>query len=74
MPALLIVLLIATSPENPPPPRNLTLAEAVDLALQADPLVAEARIGEDRSKLAVLRSQLDRVSLKVDGQIQELLG
>jgi outer membrane protein len=42
------------------------------LAFQADPLLAEARIGEDRSKLAVLRSQLDRVSLKVDGQLQEI--
>jgi outer membrane protein len=62
-------LLIATSPDAP---RKLSLAEAVDLALQVDPLVAEARIGEDRSKLAVLRSQLDRVSLKVDGQIQEI--
>ena len=73
MQALLIAWLIATSPSTAPAqPRKLTLAEAVDLALQVDPQVAEARIGEDRTKLGVLRSQLDRVSLKVDGQLQEL--
>lgn len=52
--------------------RTLTLAEAVDLAMKVDPQLAEARIGKDRSKLAVLRAQLDRVSLKVDGSISEL--
>src|SRR6185436_3808596 len=52
--------------------RNLTLADAVELAMHADPLVAESRIAEDRSKNALLRSQLDRLSLKVDGSLQEL--
>src|SRR5579883_2531638 len=50
----------------------LTLADAVARALAVEPLVAEARVGEERSKLAVLRAQLDRVSIKVDGQVQEL--
>ena len=40
--------------------------------MRVEPMVAEARIAEDRGKLAVLRSQLDRVSLKIDGQLQEL--
>src|SRR5258708_742236 len=53
-------------------PRRLTLSDAVELAMRVEPLIAEARIVADRSKLAVLRSQLDRVSLKVDGQVQEL--
>lgn len=53
-------------------PRKLTLAEAVSLALHVDPLVAEAKTAEERSRLAVLRSQLDRVSVKIDGQLQEL--
>lgn len=52
--------------------RRLTLKEAVELALQVDPLLAEAHTGEERSRLAVLRSQLDRVSIKIDGQLREL--
>ncbi len=51
--------------------RDLSLGEAVALGMRVDPMVAEARIAQDRSKLAVLLSQLDRVSLKVDGQLQE---
>ncbi len=53
-------------------PRPLTLAEAVDLALRSEPLVAEAHIAQDRARLGTLRSQLDRVSLKVDGSLQEV--
>lgn len=52
--------------------RSLTLKEAVQLALGQEPLLAEARIAVDRSKLAVLRAQLDRVSVKVDASINEL--
>ncbi|MSP59422.1 MAG: TolC family protein [Myxococcales bacterium] len=52
--------------------RFLSLADAVDLAMAQEPLLVEARIVEDRSKLGVLRAQLDRVSLKVDGSLQEL--
>ena len=52
--------------------RSLTLKEAVTLAFQKDPIVEEARIAVDRSRLAVLRSQLDRISVKVDGSISEL--
>jgi outer membrane protein len=53
------------------PPRALTLADAVELALGVEPTVAEARIGKDRSKLAVLRAQLDRISVKIDGSLAE---
>jgi outer membrane protein TolC len=52
--------------------RTLTLEQAVDLAMKVDPLVAEARVNENRSKNAVLRAQLDRFSFKVDGALQEL--
>src|SRR5207245_9061284 len=52
-------------------PRELSLADAVELAMHVDPQVAEARIGKDRSRLAVLRAQLDRITLKIDGSIAE---
>jgi outer membrane protein len=51
--------------------RRLTLAEAVALAMRTDPVLAEARVGKDRSHLAVLRAQLDRISLKIDGRLNE---
>src|SRR5437588_12090679 len=53
-------------------PRKLTLAEAVQMALHIDPLISEAHISDDRARLGVLRAQLDRGQLKVDGQLQEL--
>jgi outer membrane protein len=52
--------------------RALTLAEAVELAMRVEPNLAEAHIAEERSRLAVLRAQLDRVSLKIDGSVSEL--
>jgi len=51
--------------------RKLSLADAVALAMSADPVVAEAYVQKDRSKLAVLRAQLDRVSLVVGGSLSE---
>ncbi len=51
--------------------RALSLADAVELAFRVDPTLSEARIAKDRSKLAVLRAQLDRISLKIDGSLQE---
>jgi outer membrane protein TolC len=51
--------------------RRLTLADAVELAFKVDPLVAESWVAKDRSKLAVLRAQLDRVSVKIDGSLKE---
>jgi outer membrane protein len=51
--------------------RRLTLVQAVDLAMRTDPVLAEARVGKDRSRLAVLRAQLDRISLKIDGALRE---
>src|SRR5688500_15029854 len=52
--------------------RTLTLAEAVELALRTDPQLGAAEVARDRSELAVLRAQLDRVSFTVDAQVQEL--
>jgi outer membrane protein len=51
--------------------RKLSLADAVALALAADPALVEAYVAKDRSKLAVLRAQLDRVSLVVGGSLTE---
>src|SRR6476660_7121680 len=70
--ALIGAALLSATPRAEAAQRRLTLAEAVEQALRVEPLVAEARIGEDRGKLGVLRAQLDRVSLKIDGQLQEL--
>ena len=53
-------------------PRRLTLGEAIRAAWAVDPTVAQARIARDRAQLAVLRSQLDRVSVRLDGSVQEL--
>jgi outer membrane protein TolC len=52
--------------------RPLRFPEAVALGLRVDPATATALIAEDRARLAVLRAQLDRVSLKIDGSLQEL--
>jgi outer membrane protein TolC len=53
-------------------PRRITLADAVEIALRVDPLMESAVVDRDRSRLAVLRAQLDRISFRVDGQLQEL--
>ncbi len=55
-----------------PAARTLSLKDAIDIVLRIDPLVAEAKVADERAKLAELRAQLDRVSVKVDGQLQEL--
>ena len=68
---LALLALAPGSPANAAEPRRLTLAEAVELALKIDPSVAEARIAVDRSKLAVLRAQLDRVTVTIDGTLRE---
>lgn len=74
--SLLITLLVSATASAAPPaagtPRKLTLQEAVELALHVEPLVSEAHIQDDRAKLGVLRAQLDRFSLKIDGSVQEL--
>ncbi len=51
---------------------RLTLPQAVSRAMEVDPSLAAAHTLEDRTKLAVLRAQLDRVSVTVDGQVSEL--
>src|SRR6185437_1099619 len=65
----LITLLLATASAAEAEPRKLTLQEAVSLALHVDPLISEAHLGNDRARLGVLRAQLDRFSLKVDGSV-----
>jgi outer membrane protein len=51
--------------------RPLSLAEAVETAFRTEPLLAQARLAKERTKLGVLRAQLDRVSVRVDGTINE---
>ncbi|MCU1282144.1 MAG: efflux system, outer rane lipoprotein, NodT family [bacterium] len=68
----LITLLLATSSAAQAETRRLSLQEAVQAAMHVDPLVSEAHIQNDRARLGVLRAQLDRFSLKVDGSVQEL--
>ncbi|HEX4460381.1 MAG TPA: TolC family protein [Polyangia bacterium] len=72
MRTIIVLLALTLSAAASAEPRKLTLAEAVGLAMRVDPYVAEAHITEQRTQLAVLRAQLDRFQLKVDGQLQEL--
>ena len=66
------LLVFATASVAEAAPRRLTLQEAVQAAMHAEPLIAEAHIQDDRARLGVLRAQLDRFSLKIDGSVQEL--
>src|SRR5256885_10326721 len=69
---LITLFITATTSVAVAAPRRLTLAEAVQMAMKVEPVVAEAHITDDRAKLGVLRAQLDRFSLKIDGLVQEL--
>lgn len=51
--------------------RTLSLRDAIELALRGDPAVAAAVATRERSDLAVLRAQLDRVSVRVDTFLTE---
>src|SRR5437868_2586199 len=66
------VIVASALDASPALARTLSLSDAVNAALRIDPALAEAKIAKDRSKLTVLRSQLDRVTFTVDGQLQEL--
>lgn len=66
LPALLVSSVVAAEP------RPLTLQEAVELAIRFDPVVVETRVAKDRADLGVLRAQLDRISLRIDGSLREL--
>ena len=66
------VLLLAGVVATPPPSLPLSVNEAVDLALRVAPTVKGARASRDQADLAVLRANLDRFSLSVDAQIQEI--
>ncbi len=68
----LITLLLATSSAAGAAPRKLTLQQAVQQAMHVEPLIAEAHLQDDRGRRGVLRAQLDRFSLKIDGSVQEL--
>jgi len=69
---LITLLTFATTSVATAAPRKLSLQEAVSLAMHVDPLIAEAHLQDDRARLGVLRAQLDRFSLKIDGSVQEL--
>lgn len=58
-------------PTAVPAPRRLTLREAMDLAVRNDPAVTAASLMRARNAVALLRTQLDRVSLRVDSFLTE---
>ena len=70
--ALLVLVLSLGTPALAADPRAVTLDDAVELALRTDPAVDAAYIDRDRTKNATLRTQLDRITLRIDGQLQEL--
>ena len=65
-------LCLAATAARAAEPQAVTLEDAVALALKVDPLMESAQVDRDRSKLGVLRAQLDRITLRIDGQLQEL--
>lgn len=69
--SLLWIALFATQSEGAAP-RALTLAEAVELALAAEPAIAVAEISSDQASLSLHRAELDRLSVKIDAQLGEL--
>src|SRR5947209_11270786 len=72
MRAIALITLLLTASVARAETRKLSLQEAVQAAMHVDPVVSEAHITDDRAKLGVLRAQLDRFSLKIDGSVQEL--
>lgn len=50
---------------------RLSLREAIEMGLRTDPGIVSAIQTRERGKLAVLRAQLDRVSLRVDAFLNE---
>jgi outer membrane protein len=64
--------LSAAPADNATVAQTLTLRDALARARAIDPAVAQARVNVERADLAAVRAQLDRVSLSVDGQVQEL--
>ncbi|HNK44398.1 MAG TPA: TolC family protein [Pseudomonadota bacterium] len=71
----LATLALSSSAIAAPPPAadtvHLSLREAIELGLKADPGVVSAKQSRDRADLAVTRSQLDRFSLRVDAFVNE---
>lgn len=72
LPMLLPIFLACLSSQTPAHAKQtLSLRAAVERALRLDPQTAYALLARDRSKLALLRAQLDRVSAKVDASLGE---
>jgi outer membrane protein TolC len=72
MRAIALITLLLTASAAHAETRKLSLQDAVQAAMHIDPVVSEAHITADRARLGVLRAQLDRFSLKIDGSVQEL--
>ncbi len=62
-----LVVVIALLPARP-----LSLREAVDIAVAADPGVSQRTIDEERARLQLLRANLERIHASVDVTVQEL--
>ncbi len=54
------------------PPRPLTLAEAIDVALASAPEVAAHQVAAERARLQTLRANLERIHVSVDATTSAL--
>ncbi len=52
--------------------REISLEDAIELAIRVDPLLEAANVDRERTKVATLRTQLDRITLTLDGNLREL--
>ena len=72
MKTLLIGALLLVTAGAQAQTRELTLEDAIEIAIRVDPLMEEVTVDRERTKVATLRTQLDRITLKIDGNLQEL--
>ena len=54
------------------PARSLSLAEATEIAVAADPGMSQRAIDEERTRLQLLRANLARIRASVDLSVQEV--
>ena len=72
MSRILVIALLSWCTAAEAAPQRWSLSDAVRQALSVDPYVGEAKVQEHSARVGVLRAQLDRFSLTVDGSVQEL--
>src|SRR3954447_14697983 len=70
--AVLAIALVVAVQQEARGARPLTLVDAIDQAFRLWPAVGRAQTDVERAKLAVLRAQLDRFSVRVAATLHEL--